>query len=203
MRPTLNLNNAGLSLVEVLVALGIFIMLIGSITSILIISSRSKNIVFEQLLTQSQGRKVVQDFVNELRSANVSSIGAYPLAEVAPNEIIFYSNIDSDTYRERIRYFLSNNNLIKGIIKPSGNPLQYLANQEVTSTVANSINNGSDPLFSYYDQNYTGTSTPLVNPNVTAVRMVKIKFQLERNPNFSPAALNLEGQAELRNLKNN
>ncbi len=190
-------------MIEILVAIGIFAFLVGAVTALFLSSFRSKDIIFEQLLTQNQGRKVVQDFINEIRSAAYSAVGAYPLVEASSTEIIFYTNQGKSAVR-RVRYFLSNKTLYRGIIEPIGNPPSYPANSEVTSTVAESINNGASTLFNYYDQNYSGSQNPMIAPvDITAVRIVEIKFQLERNPNLSPTALNMQAQAEIRNLKSN
>lgn len=197
-------DSKGFSLIEVLAAMGIFTMIIGTIVYVLQFSFRSKNIVYEQLLTQSQGRKVLSEITNELRSARQSSTGAYSVASASSTELIFYTNMDADSYTERVRYTLNGNKLVKGIIKPTGNPLTYLSANETTSTAAESVGAVSGTMFLYYNQNYTGTSTPLTQPvNVTQVRVVGMQFYLERSPTLSPAALFLQGKAEIRNLKTN
>lgn len=197
----------GFTLLEVVVALGVFALIITIITEILLTSFRTKDIVFEQLLTQNEGRRVVQDFVNELRSANVSSIGAYPLETVGTSTIIFYTNLDTDSYRERVRYFLQGTILKKGIIEPSGNPLTYNAGSEVVTEVVHSVAaTTSTPLFTYYGQDYNGTtsSTPLLEPvNISQVRVVGIQLTLEKKPNVSPTPFTIQAKAAIRNLKSN
>ena len=135
---------------EILVAIGIFLLLIVGVTAIFSYSLKSNKIIWEQLSTQNEGRKVIQDFINELRSANYSSIGAYPLSTANTQEIIFYSNIDSDTYRERVRYFLSGAILKKGVIKPTGVPLSYNPVNEVITDMVRDVANTSTQLFYYY-----------------------------------------------------
>jgi len=201
-----NLNNKGLTLLEVVVAMGIFTLIIGGIVAMFIYSFQSNKIIWEQLSTQNEGRKVVQDFINELRSATYSSIGAYPLSSAGNQEIIFYSNIDTDTLRERVRYFLSNKTLKKGVIKPTGAPLTYNLASEVITEVAHDVANGANPLFYYYNQDYgnTATSTVLTQPvSATIVRVVGIKLSLEENPTASPEPFNVEAKVEIRNLKSN
>ncbi len=202
----IKINNKGLTLLEVLVAMGIFALLVGGIIGLLSYSLRSNKIIWEQLSTQNEGRKVVQDFVNELRSASYSSIGAYPLASTTNQQIMFYSNIDTDSLRERVRYFLNSTTLKKGILKPSSTPLVYNPVYEVITEIAHDVINSSTPVFYYYDQNYgsTATSTALTQPvNATAVRTVGIKLILEENPTASPEPFNVEAKVEVRNLKSN
>ncbi len=192
-------------MVEVLVAIGIFLLLITGIVELLLWGLHGRDVVWEQLSTQNDGRKIVQDFVNELRRANASSIGSYPLEVANTSTIVFYSNIDSDSWRERVRYFLSGKLLKKGITKPTGNPLTYNPANEVITTAVNDVANATTSVFYYYDQNYSSVSgTPMSAPiNVTLVRMVGIKLMLEEKPNVAPVPFNIESKVEIRNLKSN
>lgn len=204
MKNKIKHNYKGFTLLEMAVALGIFALVILSLSAILIFSFKTRNIIWEQLKTQDDGRRVVQAFVNELRSANYSSIGAYPLEKVAEQELIFYSNIDSDNYRERIRYFLDGTDFKKGVVKPSGNPLVYVTSTEQIVIVAQDVFNTTTPIFYYYSENYSGEESPLSTPvNITQVRIIGITLDLEAKPNISPAPFHIETKSQIRNLKTN
>ncbi|MFH1789909.1 MAG: type II secretion system protein [bacterium] len=198
-------NQSGFTLIEVLVAMGIFILLLSAVIFLYTFSIKSNKIVWEQLSTQNEGRKIVQDFINELRSANYSSIGAYPLALTSSTEIVFYSNIDSDTLRERVRYFMSGSTLRKGVIKPTGNPLQYSGDGEVLTDIVHDVFNTSTPVFYYYGENYGYTSsTPLEQPvSAMDVRIVGIVLELEEDPSASPVPFHIESKVAIRSLKDN
>ncbi|HLD34940.1 MAG TPA: prepilin-type N-terminal cleavage/methylation domain-containing protein [Patescibacteria group bacterium] len=198
------MENKGFTLLEVLVAMGIFLLIIGGIASLMIFGWRSNKIVWEQLSMQNEGRKVAQDLVNELRTAAASSIGAYALESAGAQQMVFYSNIDDDSWRERIRYFKDGTLLKRGVTKPTGNPLVYNPAGEIITIVAHDVANGANPLFYYYGENYTGTEDPLSDPvAVTAVRIIKLSLDLEEDPQSSPAPLHIETMAEVRNLKTN
>lgn len=198
------IDNRGMTLVEVLVALSIFIFLSSAVVSLYLTSSRYNSIIWEQLKTQNEGRKVTQDFVNELRTASQSSIGAYPILAASGTAITFYSNIDTDTLRERIRYFMSGKTLRKGIIKPTGNPLTYNSANEVITDVARDVANTSTQIFYYYDSNYSGAEAALTSPiDIIRIRVVKITLQLDQNPNLTPTPFFIESKGLLRNLKDN
>lgn len=195
----------GFSLVEMLVAVGIFMLLIGTIMTIYLSSNKFKGIVFEQLLTQAEGRRAVRNFINDIRRANYSSIGAYPLQTAGTSTIIFYSDVDGDSLRERVRYFTSSTILERGIIKPIGTPLSYPTTTEIITEMAHSVANTSS-VFYYYDQNYAGSSTssPLTQPvTTTEVRLVEIRLVIERDPYKSPVPLYVQTKTEIRNLKGN
>jgi len=192
-------------MIEVLVAIGLFLLLITGVVELMIWGNHGKDVVFEQLSTQNEGRKVVQDFVNDLRRANASSIGAYPLETANSQEIVFYSNVDTDNWRERIHYFLDGTTLKRSVIKPSGNPLTYDTSTESALDVVHDVANGSDPIFYYYDQNYQGSDTSSMSYPIdtAAVRMVGIKLLLEEKPNVAPAPFSIEAKTDIRNLKSN
>lgn len=196
-------NKRGFTLVETLVALGIFILFNAVIVQIFLSSFKSTNIVFDQLESQRQGRRVLQDFVTEMRSASYSSIGAFPIEEASSTEVIFYSNINNNGYIERVRYSLSGNKLIKGITEPTSTPLFYNTAYEATSTVVDILNNGTSSLFYYYDGNFNGTSTPpLTYPvDLTKIRVVSMNLRIDKSPSTSPVVFIIQGEAELRNLK--
>lgn len=196
-------NKQGITLVEVLVSIGIFGFLIVGITSLFLTSWKYNRIVWEQLKTQNEGRKVTRDFVNELRLASLSSIGAYPIESASSTEIIFYSNIDSDTLKERVRYFLSGRTLNKGVIKPVGSPMVYSAANETITEIAHDLVT-STVLLKYYDGNFSGSESALSSPvDVTQIRVVAISLTLEEDPNASPVPFFIESKVMLRNLKDN
>ncbi len=196
-------DTRGISMIEVIVAIGIFLLVIGAIIEVFLFSFRSKDIIFEQLAAQGQGRRVVQDFINELRSATYSSIGAYPISQASSTQITFYSNIDKDSNVEKIRYFLSSTTLQRGVTEPSGNPLTYVTSSEITATLVESVNTSST-IFKYYDQSYAGSGSSLTQPlSISDVRMVELILTLDRDPFKSPVPIQVQAKTALRNLKSN
>lgn len=205
----MNLSNhskfqKGFSVIELLVA--IFVLtLIGMAVFVF-----QKDIFFlNRFLTSSLGareeaRRTLKMITAEVREASPSSIGAYPIAEANSTSFVFYSNIDSDSLKERVRYFLDRTTLKKGVIKPSGNPLSYDPATEAISEVIHDVANGATPIFSYYDTNYDGTTPPLGEPvDIPSIRLVKITILIDKDPLQPPAAIILTTQVSMRNLKDN
>lgn len=196
-------DNRGLELVEVIVSIGIFALLVGAIMAVYLTGSRYNSIVWEQLSTQNEGRKTTQDFVNQIRTASQSSIGAYPIQTASSTAITFYSNIDTDTLVERLRYFINTTTLKIGVTKPTGNPMVYNSANEIITEVAHDISNATS-VFYYYDENYSGSGSPLLSPiDVTKIRVVKIILKLDENPHLTPTPFYIESKGMLRNLKSN
>ncbi len=199
-------SGRGFTLLEVVVSIAIFSLLTLAITEIFLVNFRYKNTIYDQLSTQAEGRAVLNTMVNELRVANYSSLGAYPIESADQSQLTFFANLDADQSMERVRYFITTSTLRKGIIKPAGSPLMYdQTNEIITDVLHNVILVTSTPFFSYYDDTYSGpSSTPLADtPNITLVRLVGIKFILDKNPSSSPTSLTLETKVAIRNLKSN
>jgi len=197
-------NNSGFTLVELIVSIGISTIIILGAGSMLINALKYRAVIWEQLKTQNEGRKIVQDFVNEIRRINYSSVGAYPLNTVDDREIIFYTNIDSDSWRERVRYFVDGTTLKKGIIKPDGNPLEYNLANEIVTDMVHDLDENLGTIFHYYGQSYDGTGSALTQPvNPMTVKIIKFYLLLEADPHMSPEPIEVEASGAIRNLKTN
>jgi type II secretory pathway pseudopilin PulG len=199
-------NKKGFSLIETLIATAIGIMIFLVVfnfgNGIFSFNSNAQ----KNLSAQTDARRVLKSMVKELRSASPSSLGSYTISYASTTGITFFSNIDSDTYKEQIRYFLSGKDLKRGVIEPSGSPLTYNPANEQISTLVTDINNGVSPIFEYFDSSYTGTSTPLVQPvQITQIRLVRITLKIEKdtNPGKSLGPVIVTSQVFLRNLKDN
>lgn len=200
----LNNNKHGFTLMEVLVALGLLSVISSGSMWMLTTSLRSQSTVWDQLDAQGDGRKSIQKIVDDVRRAEYSSIGAYPIEIATTNTLIFYANVDADGFRERVHYWLVGRTLKRGIIKPSGNPLQYSAQNETTQDIAHDVANTSTtlPLFLYYSSSFAGTGTPLAQPvSTTAITLIKTQLEIEKNPDKSPVPVRIEGSASIRSLK--
>lgn len=152
---------------------------------------------------QEEARKNLQKMSSEIRSSNVAANGAYPIGEAGENSLIFYRDADHDGVAERIRYFLDGEELKRGVIIPSGNPLAYNLSSEVITVTAHEVKNDSVPVFEYFDTGYDGTKPVLTQPvDPTDVRLIKVELFLGKG-NENQAQTKLTTQISLRNLKDN
>jgi len=200
------ITQKGFTIVELIVAIALFVVLslgVISLVSIMLTTVRQQG----GLLADSESaRKVAFGIISELRNSVTSSLGAYAIETADDQTLVFYSNVDGGTDIEKIRYFISNGTLVRGVTKPTGNPLVYNSGNEVTFVVQKNIANGANKLFYYYDGTYNGvTDNYLSQPvNVTQVRYVKIKMQVYNKAgvkNQTSYAITVGGS--VRNLKDN
>lgn len=191
-------------MIEILVGIGIFTFIgIAIYTFQKNVFSVNKLIV-SNLSVQGEVRRTLKVMSAEIRTASPSSLGAYALTQTATSSFTFYSNIDSDASKEKVRYFLSGTTLKKGVIKPSGSPLTYNPAGEIVTELIHDLANAATSTFSYYDEDYDGTSPPLADPvDISAVRLVKITLVIDKDPTALPAPMTLTTQVSIRNLKDN
>lgn len=196
----------GFTLIEMVVVIFVFSMITYGIT-VLVYSVFSDSGKQEGMLYDaSQARRVGFTIIQELRNATSSNAGAYALNSAGDQQVIFFSNIDGGVEVERVRYFIQSGVLKKGVIKPTGNPLTYVAGNEVVTTVQNYVANGAVPLFYYYDDTYTGvTNNFLAQPvDVTDVKYIKLNLRVtQRGGKAGTGYFTVTAGGTFRNLKTN
>ena len=105
---------------------------------------------------------------------------------------------------DEVTYAYSSTTLYRSVIKASGTPPVYTGAAATSSLLTDVRNSTSTPVFQYFDQNYTGTSSPLSVPvNIPSIRLIKISLMLDVLLNQAPAVRTYTTQVSLRNLKTN
>ncbi len=195
----------GASLLEAVVVLGITTIVTLAATSFIILSFRNQRVINDQLFGQKEARRIVAEIVNTARTAESSSIGSYAIAEATTSSLTIYANIDTDSLRERVHYWVSGTDLKRGILKPSGNPLAYTGAEQVT-VLAHDVQNISRGIatFQYFTESYTGSGSAMTVPiTIPNVRMIKVMVEIEKDVTKSPVPLRVESLIHIRNLKTN
>ena len=133
-----------------------------------------------------------------IREGAYSSEGAFPIVSVAADDFIFYADIDSDALIERVHYYISGTDLIRGVTEASGNPPSYTGGETAT-VISEYVRNVAQELttFRYYDE----LGSEITNyANWTAVRFVKVTLAVNVNIATLPNQLTLNSSAAIRNL---
>jgi hypothetical protein len=169
-------THSGISVIELMAVLAIFILISFALYTLLKSLNASNRYLFAHVAAQEEARKVLKPLVAEIRNASDSVMGSYLLEAATSTSFIFYTNIDADLQTERVRYFLENRIVKKGVTQPSGSPLRYAPTTEVITEVIHNVDNSaSDPLFQYYNTLYTGSeaalSTPIYLPDIRVVKI--------------------------------
>lgn len=197
---------SGFTLIEVLVALTIFLLLLGVFTNFVVQSYRLQTYDVEQGEAVREARTGVEKMVKELREVTSADDGSYGIVpgSALTESITFYSDVDLDQSTERIRYFLENNQLMRGVIEPGSPPLLYDPAEEQIIAVTSFVNNGDIQLFTYYNDQYPAdvVNNPLADPvDVTEITLVQIELVINVTPTRAPLDFHQISLAQLRNLK--
>jgi len=203
---TIKQKQDGVTLVETIVAIGIFVIIVVAWNSIIIQSYRSAEFGQQQQEAIREAQKGIEIMTQELREMSTAENGAYALEKADDNEIIFYSDIDKDIYTERVRYWLDGNNLKKGVVEPSGDPLDYNPSNEQTKIITNFVNNSTSSLFTYFNEDYPydEVNNPLPAPaRLIDTKLIHIFLRVNIDPSKAPKDFDVEADVQLRNLKTN
>jgi len=153
----------------------------------------------------TEARKVLRPFVGEIRGAQPSNLGGSAIEVAEEKNFIFYTDVDADGLKERIRYFIEGDKFKKGVIQPTGDPFVYKIDDERITNVVNNIKN-NQTRFTYYGSNYDGTSTnqALSQPvSPSDIKLVRIDLTVDSNPGRAPSLMTITTQSTIRNLKDN
>src|SRR3989344_9425068 len=199
-------NKTGFTLIEILVVCVLMAILAGSILTVQYLISQVQTDVFKQLVGVDEANRNISSLVRELRNTRTGENGAYPLEATLNQEIIFYSDIDKDNSVEKVRYFLSGNQLNKSVIEAQGVPATYPTENAKTKVVAENIRNAETPIFYYYNGNWpTDTvNNPLDTPSrLSDTKLMKVYLEINPDENTPEKNFILESNVQIRNLKNN
>ena len=198
-------ENAGFTLAETIAAIFVFLLILQGALTLYNDTINTDNALTGNLNAQMQVRKAFTVMLSDIRSASPSSSGAYTIDTASSTYFAYYSDIDNNGLKEKIRYFLSGHTLKVGIITPTGNPPTYNpANEKVAALINDLVNTSTTPIFSYYDSAYDGTTAPLAMPiNIPAVRLIKINVLIDHDPKAPPGPIGFSSQVSIRNLKDN
>ncbi|MEA3273533.1 MAG: hypothetical protein U9Q72_02990 [Patescibacteria group bacterium] len=179
----IKIGQQGMTLVEALVAICLFAVASALVASFIIFSFKSHLRINEEALATDKVNLNIQHLVEELRKMRTGENGSFPVELASPNEIIFYADINKDGLTEKINYFLQNNNLMKSVIVPTGEPLGYPAeNAKITKLAEAVANNEETPMFKYLgiDPLGGGENIELSQPtDLFRVRLITISLIVE------------------------
>lgn len=195
----------GMTLVEVMVAISIFVIAIAGFTLLFARSWQMNSYTLEMGQASMGASQGVNTMVTYIRKARQGDDGSYPIISASGNDLVIFSDYNKDGITERLHFYLQNKEIMMGITDPSaGLPKTYPSGDQTTMILAaNIVNSASEPLFSYFNNNYPGdtTNNPLAIPlDVSAVRLIKVFIAVNIDPQKTPNNIDTESFVELRNL---
>jgi len=193
------MSTRAFTLPEVLVVISI-LSTVGLALSYSIVSTyRGNAYVFEAASSVDNARRGLTVTLQNLREASYGETGAYPVASAGTSTITFYADVDQDGPVERVRVYLTNQVLYRGVTNATGNPPTYTGQPETVQTVVAYVRNStSTPLLYYYNAAGALLTAPI---DVSEIAFVTMDIRVDLNPTRAPNVYALTGSATLRNVR--
>lgn len=195
----------GFTLIEILIVAGLLVLFLVALTTFgrdLFVFNDRYSLSFS---ADSNAKSALKKLTAELRAAESSATGGFLIETAASTSLTFFSDPDDDEARERLRYFIEDNSLKRGLTEPSGNPVVYEVEDEKVQTLIADLLTASS-TFIYFGNDYDGSAsaTPLIEPtDVQAIRMARFVFVIQASSKRAPAPYTVQSEVMIRNVKDN
>jgi type II secretory pathway pseudopilin PulG len=188
-----------MTLVELLVTIAIVTVVTTAITGLIQSFYKDNAYLVEQTAALASARKGINQAITDVRESSYGDDGSYLITTAGTSTLVLYSDIDQDSYVERVKYSLIDGTLYRTTAQAAGSPPSYAGATQSTSTVATDVRNtDSTPLFTYYDD--SGAQLSTTSPNIASVTSIQIQLLVDLNPARAPNVFTLTEKATMRNL---
>lgn len=196
-------TTAGMTLVEMMVAIGIYVVLMLAVMTSVTSLYRSNAYAIEQSNEVDNARRGVTQWNRDAKEMTLAEDGTWPIAVIEPHRFGYYSDTDRDDNVEYVEYILATTTLTKYTYNPSGAPVFYDLTTpdtvELLSEYVQNINQATSTFF-YFDNagNTLTAASPLID-----VRFIQMQIIVNIDPQRNPGEFMLKSSLAPRNLKDN
>jgi type II secretory pathway component PulJ len=193
----------GMTLVEAVVAVGIYTLLMLVITTTVVELYQSNSYTMAQANEVDTARRGLLAWTQDAREMLSSAEGTWPISIMESQRMGFYSDIDRDDDIEYVIYQLASTTLYRYTYEPTGSPPTYSttspsATYRLSEYVQNLIQGTS--TFRYFDTNGVELFPGAL---LTDVRYVETQLIVNIDPIREPGEFMLRASVAPRNLKDN
>lgn len=196
-------SQKGMTMVEMLVAIGIYTVLLLAINSSITTLYQNNAYALEQSNEVDNARRGVTQWNRDAKEMTTGEDGTWPLAVIDEHRFGYYSDTDQDDSVEYVEYILATTTLRKFTYDPTGSPVTYDLttpdSEEILSEYVQNIEQATSTFF-YYDNNGTqlNASSPIID-----VRYIQMQIIVNIDPDRNPGEFMLRSSLAPRNLKDN
>jgi len=194
---------SGMTLVETVVAIGIYTILILAITGSVTSLYQTNSYALSQANEVDNARRGMTQWNRDVKEMTTAEDGTFPLVRIEPHVLGYYSDTDQDDQVEYVEYILASTTLTKYSYNAVGTPVTYdLSSPDEVQTLSlfvQNLNQGTS-TFSYFDE--TGAMLSSTSP-VINVKYIKAQIIVNIDPFRSPGEFMLRSSIAPRNLKDN
>lgn len=197
------ITQRGMTLVEAVVAVGLFTVLSLAITTSMASLYEYNAYTIEQANEIDNARRGITQWSRDAKELTTAEDGTYAIAVIEPHRFGYYSDTDLDDTVEYIEYILATTTLTKYTYNPTGTPASYDLtspdSEQILSEYVQNINQGTSTFF-YFDD--TGNALSSTSP-IIDVRLIRMQLIVNIDPNRSPGEFMLRSSIAPRNVKDN
>jgi type II secretory pathway pseudopilin PulG len=195
-------NEKGMTIPELLIAMGLLTITLAGAFSLMQLSEANWNMSTNRMDARSDTSRKMSTIVRTIKNAEDpdSDKGLLDIADA--NNIVFYTNMDTDDEPEKVQYQVSGTDLIQTVTQPvsSTKPWVYTGTVESTTIADNLTNDASNPLFAYHIDGAT-VSLPASLDDCDEINEVEINLKTQTNNRGKSENISLETRVFLRNLR--
>ena len=178
-------GNKGITMIELMITL-VFIGLIVSVVSLSYYSSaNTSRDVIDITTSEIDARLAIYRMSRDIREAK-----GIKTADV--NQIVFFSNADSDVDVEEVTYYLESESGYYNLIRD-------VDSSNKRTVITNVINND---IFKYYNESSTpigGIITPVTGTDLEKIKLVELKISVDQGGSTTIRTMDLDTLIKLRN----
>ncbi len=192
------------SAAELLVSVAVMAAVFGGIFNLLYYGQQKWSNTSRDTDARQNVRLAMSKMLKEVREAQSPAEDEYGVYSADALAFQFYADINADPGPERIRYFLNGNQLVRGELDPSTTEAPWVyTGVEETEVIAQYVRNDvSSPIFTYLDEDQVElTGLPLSLVDRKKIRLIEVNLLVDVDTNESPDEMELESEAQLRNLR--
>ena len=196
-------QQSGMTLIEMLVVIGLYILLTGMVFGSAQALYQSNSYTAAQADEVDFARRGLTRLTRDIREMTYAEDGTFPVASIEDHLIGFYSDIDKDNSVEYVEFELSSTTLYKRTYNPTGSPPTYnFSTPDQTEILSEYVQNiiQATSTFFYFDTNNNALSSTSL---LTDVRYIRAQVIVNIDPQRSPGEFMLRSSIAPRNLKDN
>jgi type II secretory pathway pseudopilin PulG len=180
-------DSKGFTLIEVLLVAMLMFVVISMLSATYFLAINTSRGNIESATSGSDARIAALRITKDLREADSLETAEY-------NNIIFYSNIDTDVELEKVNYYLEVENGYYNLYRK----IDYGQAKIIVTHIVN--NKFNIPLFAYYeDINTPVASTPVVGSDLDRIKIIEIYIYIDQSGTGTQRTMKLETAVSLRN----
>lgn len=196
-------KESGMTLVEMVVAIGIYTVLSLAIATSVTDLYKVNSYAISQADEINNARRGIIEWSRDVKEMTTAEDGTYPVARIDEHVFGYYSDTDQDSDVEYVEYVLATTTLTKYVYKATGSPPVYSFaspdSEKILSLYVQNIVEATS-TFLYYDN--SGTQLSSTSP-IVDVKFITAKLVVNIDSVRNPGEFLLKASVAPRNLKDN